>query len=66
MAKDKYKKSIESFDKLIAEHREKQKMARNPELFHYYEKEILKFEREKAKKKENGMIKCKTINLNVF
>ena len=52
MIRDKYKKSVKAFDKLIAEHREKQRIAKSPELFHYYDKEILKFEREKEKKRK--------------
>ena len=48
--KKKYKKAVESLDARIAEHMEKQSTAKNPELFHYWEKEIEKFEREKKKK----------------
>ncbi len=50
--KSKYRKSIASLDARIAEHREKQRRAPNQELFHYWEKEIEKFEREKRKKRE--------------
>ncbi|MDO8537563.1 MAG: hypothetical protein Q7S21_01640 [archaeon] len=50
MSKKKYKKSIESFDERIKEHREKQLVAPSEEVFHYYEKEIKKFESEKKKK----------------
>lgn len=52
MGKDKYKKAIESLDRRIAEHKEKQRTARSPEAFHYWEKEISKFEREKRKKQK--------------
>lgn len=50
--KKKYKKAIESLDKRIAEHREKQKNAPSGELFFYWEKEIDKFEKEKKKKEK--------------
>ncbi len=50
MGKKKYLKSIESLDKRIAEHREKPRSAKSPELFHYWEKEIRKFVQEKRKK----------------
>lgn len=52
MSKKKYKKSIKSFDKRIAEHREKQKITERPELIYYWEKEIQRFEREKKKKQK--------------
>jgi len=52
LSKKKYKKAIESFDQKIAEHREKQKTAKSPELFDYWEREISKFEREKKKKQK--------------
>lgn len=52
MGKDKYKKAIESLNKRIDEHREKQLTTKNPELFHYWEKEISKFEKEKKKKQK--------------
>lgn len=47
MGKNKYEKGIESLDKRISEHKEKQTTAASPELFRYWEKEISKFEREK-------------------
>lgn len=50
--KKKYRKAISSLDKRISEHKEKQKTAKSPELFHYWEKEIQKFEREKKKKEK--------------
>jgi len=34
------------------EHREKQRTAKSPELFRYWEKEISKFEKEKMKKQK--------------
>lgn len=49
MSKAKYKKAIKSLDKRIDEHREKQSAAKYPELHHYYEMEISKFEKEKKK-----------------
>ena len=52
MGKSKYKKAIESLNERIAEHKEKQKTAKSPELHHYWEKEIQKFEREKKKKQK--------------
>lgn len=52
MSKKKYKKAIQSLDKRISEHRKKQKTAKSPELFHYWEKEIKKFEKEKKKKQK--------------
>ncbi len=52
MSKRKLKKAIESFDKRISEHKEKQKTSKNPELFSYWEKEIKKFEKEKKKKQK--------------
>lgn len=52
MGKDKYKKAMESLDKRIAKHKEKQKTAASPELFHYWKKEIRKFEKEKRKKQK--------------
>lgn len=50
MSKKKYKKGIDSFDERIKEHREKQLSAPSEEIFHYFEKEIRKFESEKKKK----------------
>ena len=50
MSKSKYKKAVESLDKRIAEHKEKQRIAKSPEFFHYWEKEIQKFEKEKKEK----------------
>lgn len=50
--KKKYTKALESLEKRIAEHRQKQQTAKKPELFHYWEKEIEKFEREKKKKQK--------------
>ena len=50
--KKKRKKAIESLDKRISEHKEKQKTAKSPELFHYWQKEIEKFEKEKKKKRK--------------
>lgn len=53
MSKKSVKKGIKSIEKQIGVHKEKQKKLGkmlNPELFHYYEKEILKFKREKKKK----------------
>ena len=50
MSKKKYKKAIDSFDERIKEHREKQLSAPSEEVFHYFEKEIQKFESEKKKK----------------
>lgn len=50
--KKKYRKALESLEKRIAEHRKKQFTAGNLELFHYWEKEIEKFEREKKKKQK--------------
>ena len=47
-----YKKAIKSFDKRIAEHREKQKCAKSIEQFHYWEEEIKKFSQEKKKKQK--------------
>ncbi|MFH1663982.1 MAG: hypothetical protein ABH986_04210 [archaeon] len=52
MNKKKYKKAIESLDKRILEHKEKQKTAKNSGLFGYWEKEIKKFEAEKKKKQK--------------
>ncbi len=52
MSRSKYKKAIKSLDKRIAEHREKQRTAKGPEIFHYWEKEIQKFEKEKKKKQK--------------
>ncbi|MFH1664402.1 MAG: hypothetical protein ABH986_06410 [archaeon] len=52
MSKKKYIKAIESFDKRILEHKEKQKTTKNTELFGYWEKEIKKFEKEKKKKQK--------------
>ena len=52
MSKKKYKKAIESLDKRIFEHREKQKAAKAPEMFWYWEREIEKFEKEKRKKRK--------------
>ncbi len=52
--KKKYKKAIESLDKRIQEHREKQQTTISSELFHYWEKEIEKFEKEK-KKRQNWL-----------
>ena len=52
MSKKKYKKAIESLDKRIEEHREKQKTAKSPELFDYWKREIQKFEKEKKKKQK--------------
>lgn len=48
--KKRYKKAIESLDKRIAEHKEKQSKSKGSEQFYYWEKEIKKFEREKKKK----------------
>ncbi|MCX6802594.1 MAG: hypothetical protein NT067_05810 [Candidatus Diapherotrites archaeon] len=50
MSKKKYGKAVESLEKRIAEHREKQSTAKSPELFNYWQKEIEKFELEKKKK----------------
>jgi len=52
VSKKKLKKAIESFDKRISEHKEKQKTAKSSELFGYWEKEIKKFEKEKKKKQK--------------
>lgn len=52
MSKKKYRKAIESFDKRIAEHREKQKSAKGIEQFDYWEREIQKFKKEKKKKQK--------------
>ena len=52
MSKKKYKRAIESFDRRIAEHEEKRRTAKSPELFGYWTKEIERFEREKKKKQE--------------
>jgi len=52
MSKTKYKKAIKSLDKRIAEHREKQKFAKSPEQFQYWEEEIQKFKQEKRKKQK--------------
>lgn len=52
MAKEKYKKAVESLERRIAEHKEKQRTGKSPELFHYWEKEIRKFEREIRKKRK--------------
>lgn len=52
MSKKKCKKALESFDRRILEHKEKQKTAKSPEVFHYWEKEIQKFEKEKKKKQK--------------
>ena len=54
MSRGRYKKAVESLGKRIGEHRFKQRMAGSPELFHYYEKEIGKFERERLKKKKRA------------
>jgi len=54
MSKKKYKKAIESLDKRILEHKEKQKTTKNIELFGYWEKEIRKFEKEKKKKQKRA------------
>lgn len=50
--KKKYKKALKSLDKRISEHKSKQKTAMSPELFHYWEKELEKFAREKKKKQK--------------
>ncbi len=50
MSKKKYRKAIESLDKRIAEHEEKKRTAKSPELFDYWKKEVGKFERERKKK----------------
>jgi len=52
MSKEKYKKAIESLNRRIAEHRQKQLTAKSPEFFHYWEKEIAKFGRERKKKQK--------------
>lgn len=52
--KKKYKKALESLEKRIQEHRQKQHVSKSPELFHYWEKEIEKFEREKKKKQKRA------------
>jgi len=52
VSKKKYKKAIESFNKRIAEHKEKQKTAKSMEQFDYREREIQKFNREKKKKQK--------------
>jgi len=52
MSKNKYKKAIESLEKRISEHREKQLTAKYPELHHYWDKEIQKFEKEKRKRQK--------------
>ncbi len=52
MSKAKYKKAIKSLDKRIDEHRKKHGTAKYPELHHYYEMEISKFEKEKKKKQK--------------
>lgn len=52
MGKKKYKKAIESLDKRISEHREKQGLSKSPELHHYWDAEIKKFEKEKKKKQK--------------
>jgi len=52
MSKKKYQKAIESLEKRISEHKGKQRTAKSPELFHYWEKEISKFEKEKKKKQK--------------
>ncbi|MDD5163130.1 MAG: hypothetical protein PHD95_02895 [Candidatus ainarchaeum sp.] len=52
MSKAKYKKAIKSLDKRIAEHKEKQKYAKSPEQFHYWEEEIQKFKQEKKKRQK--------------
>lgn len=51
-SKKKLKKGVESLEKRIAEHKEKQKTAKSPELYRYWEKEIKKFEKEKKKKQK--------------
>jgi len=50
MSKKSIKKGIKSLERQIGAHRKKQEVSVSPELFHYYEKEILKFEMEKKKK----------------
>lgn len=52
MNKGKYKKALESLNKRITEHIQKKRTAKSPELFHYWEKEIAKFEKEKKKKQK--------------
>ena len=52
MSKKKYRKAIASFDKRISEHKEKQKAAKSQELFHYWQREVEKFKREKKKKQK--------------
>lgn len=52
MKEKKAKKSIESLNKRIAEHTEKQLSAKTPELFHYWEKEKSQFKLEKKKKQK--------------
>lgn len=50
--KKKIRKGIVSIDERIREHKEKQKQTTRPELAQYYEFEIKKLEREKAKKEK--------------
>ena len=52
MGKKKFLKGIESLEKRIAEHKEKMDSAMSPEIFHYWEKEVQKFEQEKRKKQK--------------
>lgn len=52
MGKKKYRKAMASFDKRIAEHREKQRSAESPELARYWQAEIKKFQMEKRKKQK--------------
>ncbi len=52
MSKKKYAKSVSSLDKRIAEHTEKLKATKSPELASYWKREIEKFEREKKKKQK--------------
>jgi len=54
VSKSKYRKAIESLDKRIEEHREKLSTAKYPELHHYWEKEIRKFELEKRKRQKRA------------
>lgn len=52
MSKKKYKKGIESINKRIQEHKEKQRTAKSQEQHHYWGIEIKHFEREKKKKQK--------------
>lgn len=53
-SKKRIEKSVESYDKLIKEHKEKIDNYKGPKeyLFHYWEKQIETFKREKEKEEK--------------